>query len=107
MDACRMSDRDGREVEVAVADEKDNLVFSVCDNGIGMDCDIKSKVFTTFFTTKGGEGTGLGLLTTRKIVKEHGGDITVSSKSGQGSEFRVVLPRRRLEALYADTESEQ
>ena len=104
MDACRMSDRDGREVEVAVSDEKGNLVFSVRDNGIGMDCDIKSKVFTTFFTTKGGEGTGLGLLTTRKIVKEHGGDITVNSKSGSGSEFRVILPRKRLDALYAENE---
>jgi signal transduction histidine kinase len=58
-------------------------------------------VFTTFFTTKGGKGTGLGLLTTRKIVQEHGGRIEVESSPGQGSMFRIRLPRKRLEALAA------
>ena len=66
-----------------------------------MDPDLKDRVFTTFFTTKGNKGTGLGLLTTRKIVQEHGGRIETESIVGEGSVFRIRLPRARLEALAA------
>ena len=70
------------------------------DNGIGMDYEVKQKVFTNFFSTKAtGKGTGLGLLTTRKIVQEHGGKITFDSEVGQGSTFRIELPRARLPRL--------
>ena len=80
--------------------EKDGeLVFEVADNGGGMDWEVQAKVFTTFFTTKGGKGTGLGLLTTRKIVAEHGGRIEVETSPGAGSTFRIRLPRARLEAI--------
>jgi signal transduction histidine kinase len=65
-----------------------------------MDYEIKKKIFTTFFTTKGGEGTGLGLLTTRKIVQEHGGRIRVHSRRGEGARFRMEFPRKRLKMLY-------
>jgi signal transduction histidine kinase len=68
-----------------------------------MDYELKKKIFTTFFTTKGGEGTGLGLLTTRKIVQEHGGKIFVESRKGQGARFRMEFPRDRLRALYQET----
>jgi signal transduction histidine kinase len=61
-----------------------------------MDYEIKQKVFTNFFTTKGSGGTGMGLLLTRKIVQEHGGKISVDSTPGEGSLFRVVFPRDRL-----------
>ena len=100
IDACQMGEQKGSEVVIQVADRGDKLVFEVSDNGSGIDYDIKKKIFTTFFTTKGGEGTGLGLLTTRKIVQEHGGKITVDSKKGQGACFRMEFPRKRLLALY-------
>jgi signal transduction histidine kinase len=100
IDACQMGKQKGSEVIIKVADQRDNLVFEVTDNGSGIDYDIKKKIFTTFFTTKGGEGTGLGLLTTRKIVQEHGGKITVDSKEGQGACFRMEFPRKRLMTLY-------
>jgi PAS domain S-box-containing protein len=102
IDACRMSENKQGQVVVRVSETKAGLCFTVKDNGIGMDSDIKSKVFTTFFTTKGGQGTGLGLLTTRKIVKEHGGKIEMSSHKGTGSQFRLIFPRDRLNALYAE-----
>jgi len=100
IDACQMGEQKGTEVTIRLADERGKLVFEVSDNGSGIDYDIKKKIFTTFFTTKGGEGTGLGLLTTRKIVQEHGGKIVVESEKGQGACFRMEFPRKRLVALY-------
>jgi signal transduction histidine kinase len=83
-------------VVLRVFERGDELVFEVTDNGVGMDSEIKHKVFTTFFTTKGGKGTGLGLLTTRKIIQEHGGRLDLESAPDQGSTFRISLPRARL-----------
>ena len=90
---------------VRTREEGDDLVFEVADNGCGIDQEVKAKVFTTFFTTKGGKGTGLGLLTTRKIVQEHGGKMEIESLPGQGSTFRIRLPRSRLKALAASAAS--
>ncbi len=99
IDACQMSEKKNRWVEIRTRRQPGTLVFEVADNGEGMDYEIKKKIFTTFFTTKGGEGTGLGLLTTRKIVQEHGGKIVVNSRRGEGARFRIELPKRRLTAL--------
>jgi signal transduction histidine kinase len=57
---------------------------------------VKKRIFTTFFTTKGEGGTGLGLLLTRKIVQEHGGAILVDSHPGRGTRFTIRLPWARL-----------
>lgn len=96
IDACQMSDGQGSHVSVRTYEHEGNLVFEVEDDGCGMDYEVKRKVFTTFFTTKGLGGTGLGLLTTRKIVQEHGGRIELESEPGRGTTFRIVLPRDRL-----------
>ena len=101
IDAARLRDEPGGKVTVRTREEASDLVFEVADNGCGMDQEVKSKVFTTFFTTKGGKGTGLGLLTTRKIVQEHGGRMEMDSTVERGSVFRIRLPRPRLEALAA------
>ncbi len=99
IDACMMSEKKNLQIVLAVKEEDDTLIFEVSDNGLGMDYNIKQKLFTTFFTTKGGEGTGLGLLTTRKIVQEHGGQITLESEEGKGSVFQLRFPRNRLPEL--------
>ena len=96
IDACQMSSKSGRTATMDVRDNKGVLIFEVSDDGCGMDYEVKKKVFTTFFTTKGAEGTGLGLLTVRKIAQEHGGEITVESSPGEGSVFSLKLPRDRL-----------
>jgi signal transduction histidine kinase len=71
-----------------------------------MDNDVLQKVFTSFFTTKGLGGSGIGLLMTKKIVQEHGGTIELKSEAGEGSAFIIKLPRRRLPKEAAeDTES--
>jgi PAS domain S-box-containing protein len=99
IDACLVSDKDGDRVIVRTRDRDGILHFEVEDNGCGMDYEIKRKVFTSFFTTKGTEGTGLGLLVTKKIVQEHGGSVDIESAPGSGSVFRISLPRHRLPAL--------
>ncbi len=99
IDAAMLREHPGGKVIVRTREEGGDLVFEVADNGAGMDQEIKARVFTTFFTTKGGKGTGLGLLTTRKIVQEHGGRMEMDSAIDQGSTFRIRLPRTRLDAL--------
>lgn len=103
IDACLMSEKKGNKVTIKLSEIRNKLIFEVHDNGSGIDYDIKQKIFTTFFTTKGGGGTGLGLLTTRKIVEEHGGRITVISKKGKGANFKMEFLRKRLQALYKES----
>lgn len=107
IDACEMSDKRDCLVLIKTREWKGALIFEVKDNGCGMDYSIKQKVFTSFFTTKGGEGTGLGLLTTRKIVQELGGSISVRTVKGKGSVFRMEFPRDRLPELAENDDREQ
>jgi len=96
IDACQTSDGNTCSVTLSVREKDQTIVYEVVDTGCGMEYDIKNKVFTTFFTTKGLGGTGLGLMVTRKIVQEHGGRITVDSVPGEGSSFRIEFNRERL-----------
>ncbi|MBI5597557.1 MAG: PAS domain-containing protein [Elusimicrobia bacterium] len=68
------------------------VCLSVTDTGIGMDEETQRRIFEPFFTTKGAQGVGLGLSTVYGIVLAAGGDITVKSAPGAGSEFRVRFP---------------
>lgn len=96
IDACRMSNPPECKIVVSSREKDDSIIYEVIDNGCGMDYEVKKKVFTTFFSTKGLGGTGLGLLETRKIVQEHGGKIEVESMPDQGSQFTLIFPRNRL-----------
>ncbi|MGK7313519.1 MAG: two-component system sensor histidine kinase NtrB [Candidatus Longimicrobiales bacterium M2_2A_002] len=96
IDACLVADRQDREFVVTLSsrDENGELIYEVADNGRGMDYEISRKVFSKFFTTKGSDrGTGLGLLTTKRIVHEHDGQIDFNTEEGVGSVFRITLPR--------------
>jgi len=95
VDACIFDPDEDKKwaVHVRTTLEDDTMVrFEVADNGCGMNEEIKGHLFTHFFTTKEGKGTGLGLLNTQKIVKQHGGSIAVDSEPGKGSTFTIRLP---------------
>ena len=75
--------------------ETDNCIrFDVTDNGAGMSSEVKEKLFTSFFSTKGHRGTGLGLMVTRKLIEEQGGEISVTSEPSVGTTFTIRLPYR-------------
>ena len=101
IDACTFAESDREFVVTLSSQEEDNtLIYEVVDNGQGMDYEISRKVFSKFFSTKGSDrGTGLGLLTTRRIVHQNGGRISFDSKEGEGSVFRIEIPRQALSEL--------
>ncbi len=67
-------------------------VIEVQDNGVGISPENLKRLFEPFYSTKGQRGTGLGLAVTRKIVEEHGGRISATSKLGGGTTFRITIP---------------
>ncbi|MEZ5289533.1 MAG: response regulator [Vicinamibacterales bacterium] len=90
----------GGRIDVAVANVcaadggRPGVELTVTDTGCGIDADTVPRIFEPFFTTKvAGHGTGLGLAMVRAIIEHAGGTVAVESRPGQGTTFRVRLPR--------------
>lgn len=83
---------EGGTLTIQTRQAGDNVCLEVIDTGIGITPDVLPKLFKPFVTTKE-SGNGLGLATARKIVRAHGGDITVESEPGHGTKFTVTLPK--------------
>lgn len=96
IDACE-ADGTKPQHSIVVKTSEDNdggMIFEVSDDGMGMTDDTKRKLFSSFYSTKGSRGTGLGLLVTSKIVSEHCGQMFFDSELGAGTRFIIKLPAR-------------
>ena len=83
----------GGTIHIAAARSGPEVEVTVADDGPGIPPEVIPRIFDPFFTTKDvGEGSGLGLSIVHGIVERHGGRITVQSRLGEGTTFRVTLP---------------
>ena len=83
----------GGKLTVKVYENDKNATFCIGDTGQGMNEEVLEKLFTPFFTTKE-DGTGLGLVTSKKIIDAHVGEINVESEPNTGTQFFVTVPKK-------------
>jgi two-component system sensor histidine kinase HydH len=88
---ARQAMPDGGELIVRVERQGNFVELSLTDTGVGMTPEDLERCFDVYYSTKKA-GTGLGLSTTRRIIEEHDGTITVVSEKGRGTSFSIVLP---------------
>ena len=94
LDACAEDTaQKSHKIVFSLKPDKNNVVFEIRDNGIGMDRETRESLFSLFFSSKGNKGTGLGLFIANKIIEQHGGEIKVESKPNRGSSFRITIPQ--------------
>ncbi len=105
MEAC-MDPRADRQYQISLHAKAlpDQIKFEVSDNGMGMDLDQQSNIFSKFFTTKGKKGTGLGLFIANQVVRQHGGEIHVTSAPSKGSVFTILMPKKIPTAVKTQAE---
>ncbi len=84
----------GGKIILASRLEGKNIILSVHDNGAGIEAALQERLFEPFFTTRA-EGTGLGLAIVRGVIESMGGNVTIHSAPGEGTEFMIRLPRNR------------
>ena len=98
IDACRFDSSEQKtEHRVVLRCSKNNdghTVFEVEDDGEGIPEELTLKVFNEFFSSKGTEGTGIGLLVVQKVAEEHGGSVSFTSTPGEGTVFSVTIPEQ-------------
>jgi len=83
---------DGGSLKICCNRKDDRLRLRFADTGVGMEEEVRERVFEPFYTTKGLHGTGLGLAVSYGIIERHHGTISVSSKLGEGTTFHLDLP---------------
>jgi signal transduction histidine kinase len=82
------------QARVSARQQGEEVCLEVSDNGPGLDEEAAGRIFQGFYSSKGAAGTGLGLMVCHKIAVEHGGRVEFASAPGQGTVFRMLLPRR-------------
>ena len=86
-------DRDAGHITLKLSIDGQQAQIVVADNGCGMPADVAERIWEPFFTTKGDEGSGLGLDVARSIIEGHGGTITCQTQPDAGATFTIRLPR--------------
>lgn len=92
INALQAMPSEGGEMILSARQADASLVIEVMDTGRGMTPEVRDKIFDAYYSTKKG-GTGLGLAIARRIIEEHGGNVSVESEPGKGSVFRLTMPR--------------
>lgn len=93
LDNAAFAVQDKGAVWIRLKSDGNNAIIEFEDNGCGMDENTRKKVFDPFFTTKEvGQGTGLGMAISYKVIKNHKGNIDLESEQGKGSKFTITLP---------------
>jgi len=96
IDGCRFDPDENKTSHTitlrCLQNERGGTVLEVEDDGVGIPEELSEKVFEDFFSTKGTEGTGVGLLVVQKVAQEHGGNVSFNSSPGKGTVFRVTIP---------------
>ena len=93
LDNAAFAIQDKGDIWIRLKSDDKNVTIEFEDNGCGMDEETRKKVFDPFFTTKEvGQGTGLGMAISYKVIKNHNGKIDLISEKGKGSKFIITLP---------------
>ncbi|MBV9211274.1 MAG: PAS domain S-box protein, partial [Acidobacteria bacterium] len=82
----------GGRLSISCERSTESMCLRFSDTGTGMPEEVRERIFEPFYTTKGMQGTGLGLAVSYGIIERHGGHITVESEVGAGTTFEIVLP---------------
>lgn len=88
----------GGNLTVFTSQENNHILIRIADTGMGMDENIRQRIFEPYFTTKGENGNGLGLEIVSRIVHKHGGEISVSSQPNKGTCFTLRFCKTKTEA---------
>ena len=81
------------EIRITVQRIQNEIQFTITDNGSGIKKEKISHLFDLFYSSKGGQGTGIGLFITKKAIQKHGGTISVKSTPNQGTTFQILVPQ--------------
>ena len=88
-----------QEITLETWVEGDSVCLAVEDNGPGIPVEYRSRIYDTFFTTKGRKGTGLGLAVVKNVMNRHKGSITLVEKDGRGARFELTFPEASSKAV--------
>jgi len=91
INAQQAIENNGGELMIRTSKSKKNIKVDITDTGCGIPKEMINKIFQVYFSTKK-TGTGLGLPTTKRIVEQHSGTISVQSEEGKGTNFSIKLP---------------
>jgi two-component system C4-dicarboxylate transport sensor histidine kinase DctB len=87
-----VGERPDGQITLTVKTAGERVLIAVADNGCGISAEVAGRIWEPFFTTKGSQGTGLGLDVAKSIIEAHGGTIACDSQTGVGTTFTISLP---------------